>query len=593
MILGIKSLVIALLGALSVGVPVATGALGAEPLGKLSVAACLLLGALTSLTVGMLGYGGGLWRPGSDGFDLRRGKLVSAASGSGAVRELPGWLLRLLLGASFLAIAASVLGNHGVVRLREELGGVRPPSGRCKPPEAAAAEQEEAEPEAPPPPPVDQAGCALVRRAYQLGYAKSLGTCAPQQPVVKQVAPKAKAVEAPCTRRQLDEPFLHYAWRRWAEAADWAAEVRPVDGSRQQAAEMRTKLGYFRSLTASSGHALNAVPHAAHHLWIALPDPEPAGVLARTLGAHDCEGRFVDVPLWKRFAAGEESKLVQHALGQLLFSSRFGTTTACANHQLHWGAAPDACDRLLADPEAFLREHGGWEAVAGVLDRRRRQLELRTLAQALGRAHLPPEPPPAAAVVSLSCLRVDGSLAKAEVTGKVAELAGQKLGVRQLRMPRIAVEGDGPLEVVAQLAKLLAGAPAASTAALDELEGMANADADSDADAEGDAAASGSAPAGQGSGAVTVAPSPPVAPAPPAVPPPAAAPLSPQQRIELLGGAGFSLARLEAIEGTDPFAGERWPLARADLVEVYPFQRVLFAFIDGFRRSYHAQRGRL
>lgn len=590
MIVGVKSLVIAVLCALSVGVPVATGALGAESIGKLTIAACLLLGVLTSLTVGLLGSGGGLWRPGSDGVDLLRGKLVSARGGE--VRELPGWLLRLMLGASFLAIAATVLGNHGIVRLRDELGGARPPSGRCKPPEAASAvEEEDDEPEQPPPPPVDQAGCALVRRAYQLGYAKTLGTCAPQQPVIVKAKPKLVEPIEPCTRRHLDEPFLHYAWRRWTEAADWAKGVRPVQGSREQAAEMRTKLGYFRSLTASSGHALTSVPHAAHHLWIAMPDPAPPSALMSTLGAHDCEARFVDVPLWRRFAPGEESKLVQHALGQLLFSSRFGTTTSCANYQIHWGASADACDRLLSDPEAFLREHGGWDEVAGVLDRRRRQLELRTLAQTLGRAHLPQEPPPAAAVVSLSCMRVDGAVAKAEVTGRVAELAGQKLGVRQLRVPRVATDGEGPLELVAQLAKLLAGAPPTSMTAIEELADLAP---PPDEEAGGDAAAAGQ---GGAPGTVAAAPPatqpPPTSPAPPPSPSRAAVTLTPQQRAELLGGPGFSLARLEAIEGTDPFAGERWPLQRPDLIEVYPFQRVLFAFIDDFRRSYHAQRGRL
>lgn len=577
MIVGVKSLVIALLGALSVAIPIATGALDAEALGKLTAAACLLLGALTSLAIGLLGAGGGLWRPGSTGVDLRRGKLVNAApAGAGAVRELPGWLLRLLLGAAFLAIAASVLGNHGLARLRDELGGARPPSGRCKPPEAIAAVEEEAEPEAPPPPPVDQAGCALVRRAYQLGYAKSLGTCAPQPQPVAKPAPKVALELEPCTRRHLDEPFLHYAWRRWAEAAEWVQGVRPVAGSREQAAEMHTKLGYFRSLTASSGHALTSVPHAAHHLWIAMPDPEPPGALMRALGAHDCDGRFVEVPLWRRFGPGEESQLVQHALGQLLFSSRFGTTTACSNYTIHWGAPADSCARLLTDPEQFLREHEGWDEVAGVLDRRRRQLELRQLAQTLGRPHLPPEPPPATAVVSLSCLRIDPSLAKAEVTGKVAELAGQKLGVRQLRVPRVAVDGEGPIELVSQLAKLLAGAPPTSMTAIEELTDLPPPPEEGAEGVIADAPATTQPPPTSSSS-----------------PPSRAAALTPQQRVALLGGAGFSLARLEAIEGTDPFAGERWPLERPDLVEVYPFHRVLFSFIDGFRRSYHAQRGRL
>ncbi len=566
--LGMKSTAIALLGALSVGIPVATGLLGVEELGKLSAASCLVLGALTSVAVGLVSLGGSLSR--------------SEEARAAGARELPSWLLHLLLAASFFCIAAVALGNHGVVRLRE-LGAGSPPAGRCKDAATLAAEAAEAaaEPEPPPLPQVDQAGCALVRRAYQLGYAKSLGTCAPQKAAPVAPRPVKLTPVAPCLRRHLDEPFLHYAWRRWTEAAEWAGQVQPVAGSRRQVAEVRTKLGYFGALTASSGHALSAVPHAAHHLWIALPDPQPAGFVGGLLGHRDCESRYVDVPLWPRLAAGQEAQLVQHALGQLLFSSRFGTTTACANYRLHWGAAPSACDRLLADPEAFLREQGGWDDVAGVLDRRRRQLELRQLAATLGR-HVPPEPPAAAAVVSLSCLRVDGSAARAEVTGRAATIAGQALGVRQLRLPRITTDGDGPIELLAQLARLLAGAPPASArdaAALAELLPPVI-----------DEVAAPAAPAESTAPVVPTAPTAPTAPTVAAAP---SLPLTAEQQAQLLDGPGFTLTRLEAIEGSDPFAGERWPLRRPELLDIYPFQRVLFDFIDGFRRSYLAQRGRL
>lgn len=573
--IGIKSLVIALLCALSVGVPMATGALGLDELGQLSATSCLVLGALTALGVGLVGAGGGLSRRGGPAIDVRRGALVSDGA---AVRQLPGWLLHVLLAAAFLAIAASTLGNHGVLRLRE-LGAGGPPAGRCKDP-AVEEEVEAEEPEPEPSPPVDQAGCALVRRAYQLGYAKSLGTCAPRQaaPAVK-AAPKVKRAPEPCLRRHLDEPFLHYAWRRWSEAAGWFGEVRPVAGSAKEAKEVRTKLGYFGTLTASSGHALRAVPHAAHHVWIALPDPRPASWLAKHLAGRDCEARYVDVPLWRSWRPGEEAALVEHAFGQLLFAARFGTTTACANYRLHWGAPADACEKLMTAPEAFLREQGEWEDVAGVLDRRRRQLELRALAKLLGR-HEPPEPPPATAVVSLSCLRVDGTAAKAEVTGRAVRVGGQELGARQLRLPRISLTGEGPIELVAQLARLLAGAQPASAPSLEELL----------ADFAEPEEAPDASPASPGG---TASPSP--APLPTAAPPSRriAAPLSPEQQAQLLEGPGFSLARLEVIEGADPFAGNRWALGREDLLEVYPFQRTLFAFIDGFRRRYHAQRGRL
>lgn len=580
--IGIRSAALVLLCALSIGVPLATGALGFEELGRLSVASCLVLGALTSLGVGLAGIGGGLGRRGGAAIDLRRKIFLDD---SPTTPQLPGAVARLLLGLSFFAIAAAALGNHGVLRLRE-LGAGGPPTGRCKDPVAEEQAADEPEPP-PPPPPVDQAGCALVRRAYQLGYAKSLGSCAPKTaaapaPVARQV----KAPPEPCTRQQLDEPFLHYAWRRWGEALAWFGELEPVSGSAKQAEEVRTKLEYFGSLTASSSHALSAVPHAAHHLWIALPDPRPASWLAKHLAGRDCEARYVDVPLWRRWEAGQEGALVEHALGQLLFSSRFGTTTACANYRLHWGAGDAACDRLVKDPERFLKEEGQWEDVAGVLDRRRRQLELRALAEKLGK-HVPPQPPPAQAVVSLSCIRVDGSLAKAEVSGKVAMVEGQRLGVRQLRLAKISVDGDGPIEVVEQLAELLAGGGATGApGVMGELDELAMAASEQAGEGEGGDGGAGDGGAGDGAGSDSSASR--TAAAAPRLPPLGAA-----QRQQLLDGPGFALARLEALEGTDPFAGDRWPLERPELVSIYPLQRSLFSFIDGFRRRYFAQRGRL
>jgi hypothetical protein len=60
-----------------------------------------------------------------------------------------------------------------------------------------------------------------------------------------------------------------------------------------------------------------------------------------------------------------------------------------------------------------------------------------------------------------------------------------------------------------------------------------------------------------------------------------------------LDGPDFQLARLEPLVDADPFADARWPLAKPDLVEIFPFEPHLHAFIEPFRRRYLAQRGRL
>src|SRR4029077_1450783 len=54
----------------------------------------------------------------------------------------------------------------------------------------------------------NEPGCELVRRAYALGYAKSLGAGAR----ARDKNEPGIAARLVCTRRQRDEPLLHYSW---------------------------------------------------------------------------------------------------------------------------------------------------------------------------------------------------------------------------------------------------------------------------------------------------------------------------------------------------------------------------------------------
>jgi len=529
--LGVKSLAAIAIAVLLAGIAAWRGVLSPAHLESLSGTACFIIGLVGALATGLVCAG---WRPGvrsRDGVTIRGDSTASSASARrvrpqlvpGTPREIPPIAQRVLLLIGFTSIALVALGNHAaarIVQLPEQLSAPSP-STYCMP-EAPVAEA--AKPEVPPPPPVEQAGCALVKRAFELGYTKSLGNCAPKQAATAVATKPVETKHEACTRRQLDEPMLHYGFRRVAGALGTATSVNPIDSFSHRVDDVRAHIDYLDGLLADIRHAITGSPHAAHHLWVNLPDPHPGSFADYFVGAPRCSTRFANLPLWPRWNAGDDSLVVEHVVGQLLFATRFGTTASCNDYVIHWNAPADACERLAKAPIDFLSDTGGLASVRAVLDRRHRQLQLGELAKALGRPE-PPPPPPVSAVVSMQCLIVGSAVA---AHGTTVPIDGDAVAVREVRVAAIKPTGDGPIDVYLALAALLGGA-----------DGRPRADA-----------------------------------------PP-------------LDGPDYQLARLEPLVDADPFAGARWPLAKPDLVEVFPFEPHLHAFIEPFRRRYLAQRGRL
>lgn len=552
--LGIKSITAVGLAAALLAIGAARHALDLDYLRHLSAAACFLIGLTASATVALIGIG---WRfaiPSEHAVVLERGR--PALQLSDAPRELPGIVQRILLLAGFAAIALVAFSNHAAARLTQlpdELAEPAP-SEYCLP-EPAQPKEPAAAPE-PAPPPLEPPGCALVKRAFALGYAKTLGACAPK-PVAAPVIISPVTHREVCTRRQLDEPALHYGYRRVAEAFGAATAVDPIAAAAHRTSEVRVHLGFVDSLLADIHHAITGTPHAAHHLWINLPDPHPRETRDRFLGETRCSERFAELPLWPTWRAGDEARVVEHVLGQLLFASRFGTTASCTDVILHWGAPADACQQLATATVATLDRDGALASVRAVLDRRARQRQVDVMGRALGR---PPEPPPpdARAIVSLSCFIVDkaapgGATTARPATGRNVTIDGDTIGLREVRVPSVRISDDGPIDVYAALADLLAGP--GGTLQVGALDSASD------------------APAAIAS---------PTAPSRP----------RPAEPIELAGD-DFLLTRLDPLVDADPFRGARAPLAQAALLDVYPFEHHLRTFIDSFRRRYLAQRDRL
>lgn len=579
--IGIKSLVAIVLAAAAIAIGAWRGAFDAEHFVHLSAASAFAIGVFASTCAALVGFG---WRP-----RLRSRTAIAVRAGKPAIiddaiapRELPALAQRAALVVVFATIALGTLGNEATARIGNVPADLTKPSRSeyCHP-EAPAEPEPDAEP-AVEPPQVDQAGCALVKRAYALGYAKTLGSCAPKTLTIAPKKTAAKVVEV-CTRRQLDEPFLHYAYRKLGEATSVAA---PIDTLSARVHGVRTRLDYVRDLLADIQHAVTGTPHASHHIWTDLPDPHPRSFGQRFTGHPPCSAHYADLPLWPAWTASTPANTVfEHVFGQLLFATRFGTTASCSDYTIHWGAATDACTRLAADPEGFLADSDALPSIHAVLDRRKRQIAMRELAGKLGEPATLPEPPPARSVTSVSCLMFDGAK---PVAAKTITLEGAQLVLREVHGAAIAPAGSGPLEVYKAVALLLGGHRYAGASAGTKIEGTTAID---------DPPASGPEPPvapadGAAAGSAATPPSVTTVPTSNAAPTSASSPPTPMATIEIVD-TELTLLALEPLVEADPFLAHAALLDRQDLVAVFPIEQHLHAFVDAFRRVYLPQRGRL
>lgn len=449
-----------------------------------------------------------------------RALLVGHAAQADVV-DLPPVVLRALYIAIFIGLGVVTVNNRAVALLRDTPATFAHSGSQwCPEPKPPELERH------------DDQGCKLVIRAYQLGYAKSLGSCGP-----KQAAARAEPV---CRKRQRDEPYAHYAWRLLDRALNGEA---PGDATGGEAPGLidrfERQLDHVEALYDSTVDSVAMRPRSSHHLFTNLPDPRPSlGDRVRSAAARGCGARLAQLAYFPRMAdtpAGP-SLLLEQVIDQLVFNPAYKPVVAqCGETVIHWGAAADTCARIVDAPRAVLAEQAALASIDELLRWRQRKAELAGLhMRELG------EPVTADRIASVQCLMF-GAVEQAPVE-RMIELDGERLAVRDARMTPLAADGASQIRLYKRLAELFAEGFGYGRLTSNESFGAQAADA---------------------------------------------------TMVAAFRAPGFQLTKLDLLRDADLFLGNEWLTDRPDLLEVYPYHLHLKTFVEIFRRQYKLHRGRL
>jgi hypothetical protein len=211
-------------------------------------------------------------------------------------------------------------------------------------------------------------GCKLVLKAYNLGYTKDLKNCEKEF--------EEKVETEICTLRQLDEPYLHYAYRLLRREFATLYQILQDNSYNVIKANIEKQLKDLMILVNGLSHAMQADPRSSHHLFVNLPHPEGwfMGTLRDTFDPGLCLRKFLNMANAPRLNEEESetsaSQWVEHILGQVLFDPQYTKAVGnCREYIIHWDSDQEECQKLSDDSEGFLKESGALDQVKIVLDR--------------------------------------------------------------------------------------------------------------------------------------------------------------------------------------------------------------------------------
>ena len=219
------------------------------------------------------------------------------------------------------------------------------------------SEEEEEEEEKP--------GCALVKRAYEMGYADSLGDCGSKKGKKKEKSgqdgeeeEEIDIEEEICRLRQLDEPYLHYTWRQIKKIYDQLIVMEPSLWLETEKKIMEEKEKKFSEISKSQLQTLTSSPRSSHHIFTNLPPPDGwfIRVGKQIFQPNYCVEKYanLETTLDVDLSSDGLSERIEFVYAHLLFNAKHGSPVGyCREYQIHWDA-PNACSNLASNPEKYL-----------------------------------------------------------------------------------------------------------------------------------------------------------------------------------------------------------------------------------------------
>lgn len=400
-------------------------------------------------------------------------------------------------------------------------------------------------------------GCELIYRAFELGYVKDLGTCAPDK--------KEEKLEL-CTLRQVDEPYLHYSWRHFMMVLDGVrrsfSKGHLIENHKNA---FDAQIKHIDTLAGRLTHIVRSAPKASHHIFTNLPPPQ--GMISyywnEWFRPNDCMSRYRTLPHTIDIAPDEDraaSRIFDHVYGQMLFNPKYDDIAGdCKEYKIHWNSPVDSCEQLSRDPIQFIKSMGIEKDIQVVLNRVDEAKDFARLHEKLSELDVFSTAPPKAilarndsgelkpraevspeTVISFQCfMKADkeGGLMSQERVFKYNNLEFKARDVQFFLKPhRIHVD----------MYKAFSQAMAEGFSYIGYLshEGQ-----------------------GQANGWRVTA--------------------------ESFAKNEYPLSQLEYLKGADIFYANEWLQEREDLLEVYPYYHHLYHFIKLFRQQYRMQRTRI